>query len=193
MVTHDGSFHADEVFSTVILQELYPEYEIVRTRDQKIIDSGFLVYDIGGIYNPQQNRFDHHMKDGPKRENNHPYSSFGLIWKFYGQRYLAAIGIETQEERNFIWKYLDEEFITWVDQEDCNGAKDKSLTINKIVAGFNPNWDESNELVQNQQFQAATNFARGILGQQIHRQQGIFKASQFISEAYEASKIIYWF
>lgn len=85
LVTHDGVMHGDEVMATAILKLIHPESRVLRTRDQKEIDRGDIIYDVGGIYDPYRLLFDHHMKDGPKRENGIPYSSAGLIWKHYGE------------------------------------------------------------------------------------------------------------
>ncbi|MDQ5931189.1 MAG: hypothetical protein QG674_355, partial [Patescibacteria group bacterium] len=86
-VTHNGSFHTDDVFATATLQLFYAERDltIVRSREEKDIDSADIVFDVGGIYDPKTLRFDHHQKGGAgERENGIPYSSFGLIWKEYG-------------------------------------------------------------------------------------------------------------
>src|SRR3989344_9093627 len=90
LVTHNGSFHADDVFAAAVLS-IYLEkrretFEIIRTRDEEIIKTGDYVFDVGGIYDADKNRFDHHQKDGAgKRDNNIEYSSFGLVWKKFGK------------------------------------------------------------------------------------------------------------
>lgn len=40
LVTHNGSFHAGELLSSVILTRLYPQAEVVRTRDAAWIAPG---------------------------------------------------------------------------------------------------------------------------------------------------------
>lgn len=47
-----------------MLQRL-PEYrdtEIVRSRDQAVLDTCDLVVDVGGVYEPSRHRYDHHQK-----------------------------------------------------------------------------------------------------------------------------------
>src|SRR3989338_6295073 len=88
-VTHDGSFHTDDVFAaatlSLYLENLGKKFEIIRTRDEEIINSADYVFDVGGIYNAEKNRFDHHQVGGAgKRENEIPFSSFGLIWQKFG-------------------------------------------------------------------------------------------------------------
>jgi len=54
LVTHDGSFHTDDVFACAVLTMMLgkegKEYEIIRTRDEKIIQNGEYVFDVGGVY-----------------------------------------------------------------------------------------------------------------------------------------------
>jgi uncharacterized UPF0160 family protein len=87
ILTHDGSFHADDIFAVATLLLLYPDATVVRSRDQVKIDAADIVVDAGMVYNPSRLRFDHHQKEGAgKRENGIPYAAFGLIWKEYGEK-----------------------------------------------------------------------------------------------------------
>jgi len=87
IITHSGNFHADELFAVALL-EIYLNgnpYEVIRTRDMEVIKTGDYVVDVGGIYDPATKRFDHHQKGGAGERNDIPYSSFGLVWKEYGE------------------------------------------------------------------------------------------------------------
>lgn len=91
MVVHNGNFHSDDVFScaAVSLWASKNNYSlrIIRTRDSEIIKRADFVADVGGIYDPATDRFDHHQKNGAGvRKNGIPYASFGLIWKKYGEQ-----------------------------------------------------------------------------------------------------------
>ena len=59
-VTHAGKFHADEIFATILLEEIYGEINLIRLPevDGLNLDNKF-VYDIGG------GEFDHHQIGGP--------------------------------------------------------------------------------------------------------------------------------
>ncbi len=61
--THDGSFHADEVTACALLLafDLVDRNKIIRTRDLAVIDTCEYVCDVGGIYEPEAKRFDHHQ------------------------------------------------------------------------------------------------------------------------------------
>lgn len=65
IITHSGKFHADEVFATAVLEILLgkDKVEIIRSRDNSVIDSGDYVVDVGGVYDPKTNRFDHHQEE----------------------------------------------------------------------------------------------------------------------------------
>jgi uncharacterized UPF0160 family protein len=70
IVTHNGIFHADEVLGVISLKKKLDKYNIksklIRTRDPKVIESSDIAIDVGGIYDPDNLRFDHHQD--PKLE-----------------------------------------------------------------------------------------------------------------------------
>ena len=62
--THDGKFHCDEALACGILR-LLPEYkhaQICRSRDPQTLQKCDIVVDVGGIYDPQTHRYDHHQR-----------------------------------------------------------------------------------------------------------------------------------
>jgi uncharacterized UPF0160 family protein len=80
IVTHPGSFHADDVCAVatllIYIEKSYGELfakktKIIRSSDAKIIETADFVVDVGLIHDEQSNRFD-------------PYASFGLVWKKFG-------------------------------------------------------------------------------------------------------------
>ena len=86
IVTHNAKFHTDDVFAIATLLILYPEAEIIRTRDEAILKSADIVVDVGQVHDAEKNRFDHHQVGGAgKRENGIQYASFGLVWKKFGE------------------------------------------------------------------------------------------------------------
>lgn len=55
LVTHDGTFHADDIFACATLSlYLKNNIKIIRTRDPKIIEKGDYVFDVGGVYDPEK-------------------------------------------------------------------------------------------------------------------------------------------
>ena len=62
--THDGTFHCDEVLACWMLKQLpkFKRAEIIRTRDAVKLSQCDIVVDVGGIYDPESQRFDHHQR-----------------------------------------------------------------------------------------------------------------------------------
>lgn len=94
MLTHSGSYHADDVLSTVLLNYLIFEdldpYELAEGK-RFIAPSRFstvpedfkgFVYDIGG------GEFDHHQPGASRRIGGQKYSAIGLIWGKFGPKYV---------------------------------------------------------------------------------------------------------
>ena len=74
IAVHDGPFQADEVFAVAFLLMYHPlladkEVEIIRTRNKESIDEADIVCDVGGVYNPLTERFDHHQFKKPKGQD----------------------------------------------------------------------------------------------------------------------------
>jgi uncharacterized UPF0160 family protein len=84
--THSGSFHADDVFAIATLSFIYPEYEIIRSRDEEVLGQCDYLVDVGGVYDHENKIYDHHFRNGPAYEDGLAMSSVGLIWKHYGEK-----------------------------------------------------------------------------------------------------------
>ena len=109
--THSDSFHCDEVLAAVMLLQTrqFADSMIVRTRQDDVFDSLDIVVDVGGVYDPARNRYDHHMATFEETWNSSPdditkLSSAGLIWRHFGKEITAnAIldnwGITLPEEK----------------------------------------------------------------------------------------------
>ena len=102
IATHDGPFHADEVFATAMLRRLFPDDEFIRSRDQAVLDECDIVYDVGGEFDPGKGRYDHHMADFDVRhQNGIKKSSLGLLWAEYGERYCRGAELAKLVEEQF--------------------------------------------------------------------------------------------
>lgn len=151
--THDGAFHADEVTACALLLlfDLIDKDKIVRTRDPKKISSCEYVCDVGGIYNPELKRFDHHQV-GYKGE----LSSAGMIWLYLKNR-------EFVDERTY--NYFNRALILGIDAVD-NGksvAEEGTCTFSQVIANFVPPQYNAAPTVLNQAFFDAINFVYGHL------------------------------
>lgn len=62
--THNGTFHCDEALACLMLKQL-PEYkyaDIVRTRNPEELSKCDVVVDVGGVYDADKHRYDHHQR-----------------------------------------------------------------------------------------------------------------------------------
>lgn len=177
--THDGVFHSDEVFACAILHLAFDHIHVTRTRNMNVLNSLVILVDVGGEYDPEKERFDHHQRDFSEyRENGVPYSSCGLVWKKYGpQLYTSEIVNE-----------IDKNLIQHIDAHDCGHELTGSLiegtsvgaTIASIISGFNPGWNDNN-LDSDVQFDIAVDFAKEILRNDIRRINGRISARNTVN------------
>lgn len=91
IITHDGLFHTDEVTSYAMLDYIFPQNILIRTRDMSRITENSIVIDVGGVYDQREKRFDHHQKSFEEtfdKTSDIVLSSTGLIYKCYGMNIL---------------------------------------------------------------------------------------------------------
>lgn len=157
-ITHSGTFHADEIFATVILSKIMPSITLLRLQEVKQEPpKNAIVYDIGG------GKFDHHQFGGNgERENGVKYAACGLIWKEYGKQVLKKLNVKKVD---YVFNYVDKNLIQFIDSND-NGQLPKIdldykyVHISQIIAFFNPRWDE--EIDSDIKFEKALNLAETI-------------------------------
>ena len=162
-ITHNGSMHADEVFSSAFLEMYLGDIKVFRTSniDNLNINDNILVYDIG------RGKFDHHQQDALKRDNDIIYCSFGLLWKEFGKDFLKKYGIEDIEQ---VWKGIDKDLVEGIDADD-NGqfpkieSNYKVKTLPNIIKIFNPSLESGED--ESTQFEKACQLAKSILEEEI--------------------------
>jgi uncharacterized UPF0160 family protein len=168
IATHDGSFHADEVFAIAALMLLGEPVEVLRTRDRDVLAGADLRVDVGFRYDPSTGDFDHHQRefDGI-RANGIRYASFGLIWREFGVR--------ACDDDPEVAEAVDASLVQGVDANDTGQQVTESLvdgvhplTVNGVVGGFNGRWDETLTPEQERlRFDEAVDLARGILAREV--------------------------
>jgi len=84
--THNGFFHADDCLAVAALTMIYPRHKMIRSRDKQILSTCDFLVDVGGIYDEESNRFDHHFSNGPAYNDGLLMSSFGLVWQKFGDQ-----------------------------------------------------------------------------------------------------------
>jgi uncharacterized UPF0160 family protein len=83
--SHNGNFHADDIFAIAALTILHPDYKILRSRDPEVWAQCDYLVDVGGVYDHQNCIYDHHFRNGPAYDDGLKMSSIGLVWKHYGE------------------------------------------------------------------------------------------------------------
>lgn len=195
LVTHSGGFHADELLSSVVLKRLYPDAEIVRTRDQEWITpgAGKIIYDVGREYDPEQQIFDHHQRLNPLRDSNDPYSSFGLVWRHFGMQYLRSFDIPDTDVTD-IFDSIDRTIVLPIDLMD-NGAYSPStaepllsaLTLPAMIESLKPVFDDQSEGAEDRCFLEALTIVRTLLEAIVRRKAARRRADAVVLTAIEAA------
>ena len=182
IATHDKRFHVDDVGAVSLLagyfntcsQDQKITIKVIRTRETTLLDNADILVDVGGIYDPDKYRYDHHQVDCNETFSEFtviPMSSIGMVWKHHGQAILARY-IEAQIQFNSIenWKdhipILDQEIYSKIIQEiDAHdngipmmeGGKRNywsNLGLPSIISSLNTS-DTNNEEAQMQAFRQA--------------------------------------
>ena len=152
-ICHNGRFHADDVFSTVLLGKVFgPVISLARISDiPDEIDPNVIIYDIGG------GRFDHHQSGGNgSRPNGIPYASFGLLWIAFGKTFCEQYDLDYE----YIFPEFDK-FIEGIDAYDNGWFHNKTpiQNISNCIALFNSTWEDCEASDNNAAFARAADFA----------------------------------
>ncbi|MBO4812894.1 MYG1 family protein [Candidatus Saccharibacteria bacterium] len=191
-ITHPAPHHADETFATAMLQFLFPEVNLVRTRDPEMIDSAknAIIYDVGGVFDPEKKRFDHHQRDFAEvRPDGTKYSSAGLIWREYGVDIVFAVGgskVIDAGMANEVVDRVDRNLVKGIDARD-NGQGEEigAMSVSAAISVFNPLWDENED--DDACFAFAVNVASMILEREIKYEISSVHGCRLTEEAIEAS------
>lgn len=184
VATHDGSFHADDVFAIATLRMRTPDLQVVRTRDPAVIAACDARVDVGLRSDPSSGDFDHHQKGGAgARDNGIPYASFGLVWRAHGT---DVCGGDAQ-----VASEVDGYLVQGIDALDCGVTLTRSLiddvrpmTISDLIGAMNPAWDEElTDAEQDARFADAVTRAEGVIERAISTAAARARAHQLVREA----------
>ena len=161
-ITHSGTMHTDDIFSTAFLDLYLGNIKVFRTTDIPAdISEDVIVYDIG------RSKFDHHQEDALKRDTGITYCGFGLLWKEFGRDFLTKRGIDNVED---VFNTFDKDLIEAIDADD-NGvfpkieASYKVKTLSEVFKLFNPGYKSGQK--ENDQFKKAVTFAKVIIEEEL--------------------------
>lgn len=191
LVTHSGGFHADEVFSTVILTRLFPQAKQVRSRAPEWITPGAdrIIYDVGGAYDAEAGIFDHHQRGAPLRDDGQPYSSFGLIWRHFGRDYLAASDV-VPDQIDSVHASFDASFVLPIDLVD-NGALSpgsagpllSGMVLPSLIETLKPVFDNTDPEAEETAFHTAVTIARAFVEARVARSAAKLRAENIVMAA----------
>ena len=169
LATHSGQFHADELFAISMISFIQ-KHEIVRTRDENIINSADLVLDVGAKYEPETGYFDHHQNSFTReRDNGIPYATAGIIWEYYGSEIFKVKGLSSDYEIDFAINWVDTKLIQDIDAVDNGLYTDNPRpSVSLIIAMMNAKSSSSDEEKQ-AAFDKALSFTKEILDNFIDR------------------------
>ena len=156
--THDGTFHADEVTACALLEyfNLIDHDKIIRTRSNELLETCEYVCDVGGIYNPDIKRFDHHQADYIG-----DLSSAGMILDYLRKQKIISM-------REF--DFFNNSLVRGVDAHD-NGRDPQVpgfCTFSNVISNFTPIQYDADADVQDSAFFQAESFAKGHI-ERLHK------------------------
>lgn len=193
LITHDGSFHTDDIFAaatlSILLEKKNKIFEIIRTRDEEIIKNGDYVFDVGSVYNADKNRFDHHQIGGAGSRSfdgvEIEYASFGLVWKKFG--------IELCGDQKIV-DLIEKKLVAPIDAGD-NGFNLVELKntvapyfIQNAFNSFYPGWKEVSSETMFSGFLECVKIAQKILNNEIIQARDIVEAEEIIFTTYKNTK-----
>ena len=175
IVTHDGVFHADEVFATALIKLAAKsnnnnenKIEVIRTRNPKMLQEHLelensIVIDVGN------SEFDHHqeLKYNTINGEEVPMSSFGLVHKKFLELGLIMFDKDLQS------------LVVEVDKAD-NGVAPS--TVSTLIRTFTPNWNDKSDTAMDDAFKKAVKFAKGILKNMLEKTNSSLLAEEIIKD-----------
>lgn len=170
--THDGTFHADEVTACALLLvfNLIDRNKIMRTRDPEKLAGCDYVCDVGGEYDPEKKRYDHHQV-----EYQGELSSAGMVWLD-----LLRQGIIDEPTYQFVNKSM----MMGIDAHDTGRVVQLEgvSTFSHIIANFVPPAYDAPKEVINQSFMQAVDFVTLHLQRLLERYNYIKKCREKVAQ-----------
>lgn len=157
--THDGSFHADDVTACALLLhfEMIDRDKIIRTREAGKLETCDFVCDVGGEYDPDRRRFDHHQKG-----LDSDLSSAGMILLYLKDEEIIAPELYT---------YLNRSLVHGVDEIDNGKVTPKfgHCSFSGVIANFVPVYYDSPISDYMDAFEKAVDFVLWLLARFVQK------------------------
>lgn len=192
LVTHDGSFHADDIFAAATLalyfEKIGKNFGMIRTRDEEIINKGDYVFDVGGIYDEKLNKFDHHQPGGAGGRSlggvKIEYAAFGLVWKKFGSELCTSPKVVA---------VVDEVLAAPIDAHDNgvnlveNKYKVTPYSIQHFFYSMRATWREIDR-TDDEAFLECLEVAKKLLSREVIQAEDGILAEEAVVRAYENTK-----
>jgi uncharacterized UPF0160 family protein len=135
--------------------QAYANAIVVRTRDNAILSKLPIIVDVGSLYSPETNRYDHHQRGfsetfSPKWSIK--LSTAGLIYKHFGREIIQTLAPNVAlKDLDVVYEKVYETFIAALDgidngisQYDTNSEARYAITtdLSSRVSYLNQDWDE---------------------------------------------------
>ena len=204
-ITHDGPFHADDLLCGYLINKIYPKARLVRTRDEKVIKQGDLVFDVGGTCAVAKLRLDHHLKKGPPRRTDQtPFASIGLFWLVFGEYYCRTIAQQHGVDSMQIAELVMDEFLIPIEAADNSEffgrvsigksqVKKQVTSFNRYLSLFNGHEILDEDLSHDStevRFIKAAEVAGEFLENAIRHAAAILLAKSFLNDSYQSGQIL---
>lgn len=147
VATHSGPFHTDDVFALALIRTFVDsQAQVLRTRDLARIAAADIAIDVGGEFDPERRRFDHHQRDYTGRR-----SSAGMVLDWLETTGRIAADLATR---------LRVDWVDHIDAVDCGvrepepGVPGLGSVVGALcelaedAAGFDAAYDEAVRLCE---------------------------------------------
>lgn len=207
--THSGTFQADEALGVWLLRQV-PDYfqsRVIRSRDNDVLNKLDIVLDVGGVYDHDNLRYDHHQRgyderfDAGKKEGEprcSKLSASGLIYRHYGKEVIAQFYPNlSQVQLDLAYNKMYDSFMEPIDAidtgvemipSDVNVAYKDRTGLASRVSRLNPRWNEidseGNFPDPDERFSKASEMCgEDFLGMLAHVVESDIPAKEFVEKA----------
>lgn len=165
IITHDGTFHSDEIFAIGLLMEFTlaenQEIQIVRSRDKEFLSqyqkqADVFIIDIGDNYDAELHNFDHHQDEKFFEDK----AAVRLIYN-----YLLDFKIMDSSTGSHLWENLIKLINNWDLGKEQKFVNYYHRPLPSLISSYNRSTEDQS--VENIQFEKALNFGLEIIKNEI--------------------------
>lgn len=165
IITHEGTFHSDEIFSIGLLMSFIlkdgQDVQIIRSRNEAFLEEyraipEIYILDIGGDYNEEKHNFDHHQDDDYFKDK----AAIRLIYDYLlnDHKMEASIG-------RHLWENLIKLINLWDLGQEQKFVNYYHRPLPSLISSYNRTTESLSE--ENIQFEKALRFGIEIIENEI--------------------------